>query len=97
MLTRQEVLKIAQLARLSLTDAEVAEYQKRLGRVIEYMKDLDSLSLPKGAFVRHVPLDAPRFREDEARQWPDREAIVANAPLAEENQFLLPTVLEKET
>ena len=97
MLSREEVLKIAHLARLLLTDAEVAEYQKRLGRVLEYMKDLDSLTLPQGAAVRHVPADTQKFREDNPNRWPDHDALVKNAPLAEENQFLLPTVVEKET
>ncbi len=97
MLAREEVLKIAKLARLELTDVEVEEYQRRLGRVLDYMKDLESLDLSTADTVRHVPEDALKFREDRAREWPDSGLILANAPRSEEGQFLLPTVLEKET
>lgn len=97
MLSRDEVLRIARLARLDLTEAEVAEYQSRLGKVLEHMKELDSLSLKTIDFPKHVPDDALEFRDDFVREWPNKDALMNNAPQRDGNEFLLPTVLEKET
>ena len=94
MLIREEVLKIAKLARLDLSDAEIASYQKRLGRVLEYVNELKTLETSDDAFVRHIPRDAVAFREDVAIAFPNPKSIMANAPTSEENQFLLPTIVE---
>ena len=94
MLTKEEVLKIAKLARLQLTEAEVASYQKRLGRVLEYIEELSKLEIPKDAFVKHVPKDSVAFREDRAVPFAATQAILDNSPATENNCFLLPKIVE---
>lgn len=96
MLSREEVLKIAQLARLELTDEEVSLYQKNLGRVLEYIQELSALKTPADAFVRHVPKDSVAFREDRALPFKEHALLMENAPATEENGFLLPPVLDQE-
>ncbi|NBX91915.1 MAG: Asp-tRNA(Asn)/Glu-tRNA(Gln) amidotransferase subunit GatC [Proteobacteria bacterium] len=96
MLTRDEVLKIAKLARLELSEDEVAFYQNRLGRVLDYMTELKAVETSKDAFVRHVPLDAEPFREDISESFGGRDALLKNAPALEEEGFLLPAILESE-
>ena len=93
MLTREEVLKIAKLARLQLSDEEVSSYQKRLGRVLDYVKELDSLETPKD-FVRHIPRDAVAFREDRAVAFSGQKSLLANAPATDADCFLLPSIME---
>lgn len=95
MLSREEVIKIARLARLELSDNELELYQKRLGRVLEYVNELNQVQTPKDAFVRHVPRDAVAFREDRAMPFADSQLLMKNAPASEANQFLLPTVVER--
>lgn len=95
MLTREEVLKIAKLARLNLSEAEVELYRNRLGRVLDYMRELGALETPENAFVRHVPKDAVAFREDRAVPFTG-PSLIENAPAAEEGCFTLPTVVEHE-
>lgn len=94
MLSREEVLKIARLARLELTEEELSLYQGRLGRVLEYMKELNSVSTAKDAFVQHVPADASNFREDVAESFSDTKALLENAPALDEGGFLLPIMVE---
>lgn len=96
MLTKEEVLKIARLARLELSDDEVSFYQNRLGRVLDFMTELKGVETQSGASVRHVPLDSEKFRKDEAVIFPDREALLRNAPSLEEGGFLLPAIMETE-
>jgi len=94
MLTKDEVLKIAKLARLSLTEAEVESYQTRLGRVLEYIKELSQLKTPADAFVKHVPRDAVNFREDKAVPFGAVKEILKNAPSSEADSFVLPPIIE---
>lgn len=95
MLTKEEVLKIAKLARLSLTDEEVSQYQTRLGRVLDHIKDLSALKTPN-EIVRHVPKDAVSFREDRAVAFAGTKSILGNAPASEADSFLLPPILEND-
>lgn len=44
-LTRDDVLKLARLARLKLTDDEVAAYQKELAEILEYVEQLDGVDV----------------------------------------------------
>ena len=96
MLSQEEVLKIARLARLSLTPEEVTLYQQRLGRVLDYIAELGKLETPEDAFVKHVPLDAVGLREDVPSPFLDRDALMKNAPACEGNSFILPTVVGGE-
>ncbi len=95
MLTREEVVKIARLARLSLTDAEVELYQTRLGKVLDYVKQLSEVAPDAGAMVRHMPEDVRSLRPDEVSPFADTAALLENAPSQEAGHFLLPTILEE--
>lgn len=96
MLSREEVLKIARLARLKLTDSEVDMYQEQLGRVLDYIHELNELKTPSDAFVKHVPKDSVAFREDVAIAFSEPDLLLANAPESEEGHFLLPPIMERE-
>lgn len=96
MLNKEEVLKIARLARLNLSESDVEFYQKNLTRVLGYIAELNQVSTPKDAFVRHIPKDATGLREDEVKRFENHEDLIANAPLRDGDSFLLTTVLEQE-
>jgi len=96
MFTREEVLKIAALARLELTPEEVERYQKQLGRVLEYVQELKSVPTQDEGFVRHIPRDAVAFRGDKVIPFAHVSQLLENAPALENNGFLLPTVVEHE-
>lgn len=96
MLAKEEVLKIAKLARLHLTEDEVQIYQKNLTRVLDYISELNKVSTEKDAFVRHVPEDAKGLREDVAERFKANEGLMKNAPEAEDHQFGVPTVVDHE-
>jgi aspartyl-tRNA(Asn)/glutamyl-tRNA(Gln) amidotransferase subunit C len=44
-LTRDDVLKLARLARLKLSDDEIARYQKELAEILNYVEQLDSVDV----------------------------------------------------
>lgn len=96
MLTPEEVLKIAKLARLELTPEEVSFFQSRLTRVLDYMEELKKVEVGTSETVRHVPPDASSFRKDEAEHFSSQKEILANAPALEEGGFLVPAIMEAE-
>jgi aspartyl-tRNA(Asn)/glutamyl-tRNA(Gln) amidotransferase subunit C len=44
-LTRDDVLKLARLARLQLTDEEVVEYSEELSEILQYVEQLSSVDV----------------------------------------------------
>ena len=93
-LTREQVAHIAELARLSLTDQEVALYQEQLSAVLEYagrLQDLDTEAIPPTATVLPV---RNVMRADESRPAMAREDILANAPETQDGCFRVQAVLE---
>jgi aspartyl-tRNA(Asn)/glutamyl-tRNA(Gln) amidotransferase subunit C len=44
-LTREQILKLAKLSRLSLTEDEINKYQKELGDILDYVKRLESVDV----------------------------------------------------
>jgi len=45
LLSKEEILHLAKLAKLQLTDEEIVKYQSQLGETIEYIKNLDELDI----------------------------------------------------
>ncbi len=91
-LDRNTVLHIAELARLELTEAEIERYQEQLSAVLEYfarLQQVDTSDIPPTASV--LPGRSP-LRPDEARPGLSREALLSNAPEAEDGQFKVPPV-----
>ena len=86
-LSHEEVRKIAELAKLELTDAEVTLYAGQLSDVLRYFQRLqavDTSHIPPTASV--LPLKNV-FRPDEPQTPLDPEQVVANAADSHENQF----------
>jgi len=44
-LTKEQILKLARLSRLSLSDDEILKYQKELGDILEYVKKLENVDV----------------------------------------------------
>ncbi|PJF30519.1 MAG: Asp-tRNA(Asn)/Glu-tRNA(Gln) amidotransferase GatCAB subunit C [Candidatus Thermofonsia Clade 1 bacterium] len=93
-LSREEVMQIAELAKLSLTEGEIAAYAEQLSAVLEYasrLEQLDTADIPPTANV--LPLQNV-MREDVVRPSLPREQALANAADAIEGQFRVDAVLE---
>ncbi len=91
-LTREEVIHIAQLARLELTDEEIERYREQLSAVLDHvarLQGLDTSGIPPTASV--LP---PRtvLREDEPRPSLPRAEVLANAAEVQDGQFRVPPV-----
>ncbi len=96
-LTEQEVLHVAKLARINLSSQEVAKFANQLGDIIGYVQKLNKLDTTDVQPTAHaVPLKNV-FREDKARQGIKPEEALKNAPDKEDNFFRVPRVLDESS
>jgi aspartyl-tRNA(Asn)/glutamyl-tRNA(Gln) amidotransferase subunit C len=92
-LSRDEVRKVAKLARLKLTDDEFAKFTAQLGQILEYVHILDQLDTADVEPMAHAVEVVNIFREDVPAESLPREAALANAPKADGQSFLVPPIL----
>lgn len=93
-LTIAEVEHIAALARLELSAEEKARFREQLSAILDYfaqLQGLDSGAIPP--FLGGMA-EGSRLRADEPRPGLAVEALLANAPEVEQDQFRVPPVLE---
>jgi aspartyl-tRNA(Asn)/glutamyl-tRNA(Gln) amidotransferase subunit C len=89
-ITREQVLHVAKLARLALTEEEVERFQLQLNDILEAVGKVAELDL-EGVPPTSHPLDLVNvWRDDEPRpSWPRKE-MVELAPAAEDGFFRVP-------
>lgn len=85
-LTSEEVRKIASLARLRFTPEEEGRLVDQLGRIVDYIDQLQSYETGEG---RAAPTAAVREAEDRPRPCLPRELFLANAPASALGEFLV--------
>lgn len=95
-LATEDVEKVAHLARLQLTPEEVAQYQKQLSAVLDYVDQLNELDLQDVPPTSHAVARQNVFRADEVEPSLTREDVLYNSPAVAEDQFLIQTVLGDE-
>ena len=93
-ISRQEVLKVAQLSRLKLSDEEVALFTTQLDAIIGYVEQLAELDVDDVEPMAH-PLPIQNvFREDAVRDSLPPDEALANAPRRHQDFFAIPPTLE---
>ena len=93
-LTREEVLHIAQLARVALTDEEITRMCEQISSLLEHfevLQKVDTTGVPPTA--QSVTLESV-MREDVVKPSLSPEDVLANAPLRDGDCFRVKAVLE---
>jgi aspartyl-tRNA(Asn)/glutamyl-tRNA(Gln) amidotransferase subunit C len=92
-LSRVEVERVSLLARLELTEAELTAMTEQLGQVVGYMDLLAELDTEDVEPMAHAVEMMNVFRSDEVRASHDRLEMLARAPHADGEFYLVPAVL----
>jgi aspartyl-tRNA(Asn)/glutamyl-tRNA(Gln) amidotransferase subunit C len=92
-LTREDVEKVSLLARLSLTEEEVAAMTDQLGQVLQYIDQLSELDTESVQPMAHAVEIFNVFADDVAHESLDRESALANAPKRDDECYRVPAVL----
>jgi aspartyl-tRNA(Asn)/glutamyl-tRNA(Gln) amidotransferase subunit C len=93
MISREEVLHIAKLATLSLSEEEVGLFQEQLGKILEYFRKLEEVDTDNVEPMKHVIATENIFREDEPQESVSPEEVLKNAPKRRDDYFEVPKVI----
>jgi len=93
-MTKDEVAKVALLARLRLTEEDKSRYADQLTSILDFIAQLGELETEGVEPLAHGVDRTNVFREDKARPPLDREDALANAPRRSAEGFLVPAVLD---
>ena len=88
---REQVLHVARLARLRLSEEEVATMATELSNILEHIERISELDLEGVPPTSHVVEVANALREDEPRPCLPREVALAQAPAVGGEGFLVPS------
>ena len=94
-LTRDEVLHVAKLARLGLSDADVTKFQQQLSQIIEHFEVLTRFETDDVPPTTHtLPLESV-MAPDEPTQSLSQSDVLKNAPQSHEGYLRVRAVLEE--
>jgi aspartyl-tRNA(Asn)/glutamyl-tRNA(Gln) amidotransferase subunit C len=91
---REQVRKVAKLARLDLTEAEIEEFTGQLGAILEYVEKMNELDTAAVEPLAHCLPIHNVFRADEVRESLGTEQTLASAPQRDGPFFKVPKILE---
>jgi len=92
---KELVKKIADLARITLTEEEVELYATQLSKILDYMEQLNELDTTNVEPVSHVQNVVNVFREDKVKKSLDIKEVLQNAPEKEGSFFKVSGVIKK--
>jgi aspartyl-tRNA(Asn)/glutamyl-tRNA(Gln) amidotransferase subunit C len=90
-ISRKEVLHVAQLARLALSEEEIEPMARELSAVLDHIATIGELDLDDVAPTSHVVDVTGALRPDEPRPCLPREVALAQAPATSSDGFLVPS------
>ena len=91
MIDREQVLHVARLARLELTDEEVGRMSEELSKILTHVEKIGGLDLDGVEPTSHVVEVANALRPDEVRPSLPRDVALVNAPSVQDGGFLVPS------
>jgi len=92
-ITKDEVLYVADLARLDLDDESIETYAGQIDNILEYVDKLKTVDTEGVGPTSHAIFLTNAFREDENKQHLEREQVLNNAPEKEDGSFIVPRVV----
>jgi aspartyl-tRNA(Asn)/glutamyl-tRNA(Gln) amidotransferase subunit C len=92
-ITREEVMHVANLARLDMDEASIDKFADQIGTILEYVDVLNRVDTQGVTPTSHAISLTNVFREDQEKETLERDQALANAPQAEDGNFVVPKVI----
>jgi aspartyl-tRNA(Asn)/glutamyl-tRNA(Gln) amidotransferase subunit C len=96
MLDRAQVHKVARLARLDLTPEEEEQYATQLSSILDYFEQLSELDTSNVPPTTRAIEISNITRPDELVPFPEREALLQEAPEQDGDFFRVPQILSSD-
>lgn len=93
-MTREEVLQVADMCKLSLSEEEINIFMGMFTGVMEQVKELDELDTENVEPLYFLNIKDKPYREDVVEESLDREEVLRNAPEEEYGYFKVKKVME---
>lgn len=94
-LTREQVLHVARLARLALSDEDVQKFGRQLSSILEHAERVMALAAEDVPPTSHaIPL-VNVFRDDVVGECLPQDKALSTAPAAEQGRFRVPRIIEE--
>ncbi len=94
-ISKQDVEKVAKLARLQLSEAEIEQFTDQLGAILEYVEKMNELNTDNVEPLAHCLPISNVFRADEVKESLGTEKTLANAPEHDGEFFKVPKILDE--
>ena len=92
-LTKEEVLKIAKLSKLSFEETEIEKFQVELNDILKYIDMLNEVDTSEVQPLVHINDVVNNFREKEEKASIEIVKVLLNAPESAENAIVVPKVV----
>jgi len=92
-ITKDEVMHVANLARLDMDEASIDKFADQIGTILEYVDVLNRVDTQGVTPTSHAISLTNVFREDREQNTLERDKALANAPQKEDGNFVVPKVI----
>jgi aspartyl-tRNA(Asn)/glutamyl-tRNA(Gln) amidotransferase subunit C len=96
MIDREQVHKVARLARLELTPEEEEQFTLQLGDILNYVEQMNELDVSDVIPTTRAIDVSNVTREDKLQPYPERDAILSSAPQQEGEFFKVPKIMNAD-
>ncbi len=93
-LSRDDVIKIAHLARLAIAEEDIPKYAEELSKILNLVEQMNSVNTNGIEPMAHSFEAGQPLRADEVTETNQRELFQANSPQVEAGLFLVPKVID---
>ena len=94
-INKEEVKKVAQLARLELNEDEINNHSKQLEKILEYIKQLQKIDTDNVPCTTRAIEVTNAFRKDEKKNYDHTEDLLDLAPSREDKFFKVPKIINE--
>lgn len=90
---KEEILHIAKLACLNIKEEEIEEYRKNLQDILNFANIVNNVNTDNVSETIGSTSNVNVFREDEIKEFEDKDLLLQNAPEKQNNMFNIPKVI----
>ena len=92
-ISKEEVKKVAHLARLELNDNEINNHSEQLEKILEYIKQLEKIDTENVPCTTRAIEVTNAFRKDEKKDFENTEQLLELGPSREDKYFKVPKII----
>ena len=93
-ISKEEIIHIAKLAILNLTEDEIEKYAKDMTDILEFAEIVNNLDTNEIKETVGINGEYNVFRKDEIKPSMDRDELLKNSPSSEDGMFRIPKVIQ---